>query len=312
MSPRITLLVEDYAPFREVISSMLQQRSEFQVVEARDGVEAIQTARELQPDLVVIDIGLPKLNGIDAAIHIRKVAPRANLLFLSQESDADIVEEAFRHGARAYVHKHYVLDHLLPAIEVVLWGNQFVSGGLDFKGGHGLHSHAVQFYSTDSGFVNNSAPFVANALRTADAVIVIATKSHGEGLARRLTAQSVNIDRATQEGKYLSMDLAATLSAIMVNGIPDPAMVSATFGGVLESVAKRAGKENPQVAILGECSGVLFAEGKTREAIHLERIGNPGWPYKLDVLCSYALPHDWATDAAFKNICAEHSAVYWH
>ena len=114
MSPRITLVVEDYAPFREVVSSMLQQRSEFQIVEACDGVEAIQKAKDVQPDLVLMDIGLPKLNGIEAAKHIRKVAPRAKVLVLSQETDADIVQEAFRQGAKAYVHKHLALDHLLP------------------------------------------------------------------------------------------------------------------------------------------------------------------------------------------------------
>ena len=138
MSRKVTLLVEDYAPFREIISSMLRQRSEFEIVEAYDGMAAIQMAKELQPDLILIDIGLPKLNGIEAAKHLRTVAPRADLLFLSQETDADIVHEAFRQGAKAYVHKHLALDYLLPAIDVVRWGSQFVSGGLEFKGGNGL------------------------------------------------------------------------------------------------------------------------------------------------------------------------------
>jgi CheY-like chemotaxis protein len=292
---------------------MLRQRSEFEIVEAYDGMAAIQMAKELRPDLILIDIGLPKLNGIEAAKHLRKVAPRADLLFLSQETDADIVHEAFRQGAKAYIHKHLALDHLLPAIDVVRWGSQFVSGGLEFKGANGLHGHAVQFYSNDSEFVSNSLPFVTNALRTADALIVVASKSHREGLAQRLTAQSFDIDRATQQGKYFQMDLAATMSAIMVNGKADAAVFSAAFGSLLGSIAKRVGKDDPHVAILGECSGVLFAEGKTQEAIELERIGDIGLSRpKLDVMCSYLLPHDWESDTAFQTICAEHSAVYWH
>src|SRR5580765_2622395 len=115
------LVVEDYEPFRRHICLSLQQRPEFQVSQASNGLEAVQKAKELQPDLILIDIGLPKLNGIEAAKRIRRLAPQAKLLFVSQESDSDVVQEAFRLGARGYVHKALARD-LLPAIEAVLQG----------------------------------------------------------------------------------------------------------------------------------------------------------------------------------------------
>jgi CheY-like chemotaxis protein len=80
------LVVEDYEPFRRVISSLLQHRAEFQVFEAFDGLEAVQKAGELQPDLILLDIGLPKLNGLEAFKQIRRLAPNAQILFVTQES----------------------------------------------------------------------------------------------------------------------------------------------------------------------------------------------------------------------------------
>src|SRR6516165_812864 len=130
---RTILVVEDFEPFRKFACAALEKRPEFHVFEAADGLEAVQKAQELQPDLIFIDIGLPKLNGIEAAKRIRTLAPNAHLLFLSQESDSDIVQETFRLGASAYIHKPFALSHLLPAIDVVRWGGRFLSSNLDSK-----------------------------------------------------------------------------------------------------------------------------------------------------------------------------------
>ena len=130
---RTILVVEDFEPFRAFACTTLQKRAGFQVFQAADGLEAVQKAQELQPDLILIDIGLPKLNDIEAAKRIRTLAPNAHLLFLSQESDSDIVHETFRLGASAYIHKPFALSHLLPAIDVALCGGRFLSSQLDFK-----------------------------------------------------------------------------------------------------------------------------------------------------------------------------------
>jgi DNA-binding NarL/FixJ family response regulator len=95
------LVVEDFEPFRRFLCSTLGNESDLQVVgEASDGLEAVQQAQALQPDLILLDIGLPTLNGIEAARRIRKVAPQSKILFVSQESSTDVVEEALGTGAR--------------------------------------------------------------------------------------------------------------------------------------------------------------------------------------------------------------------
>ena len=121
------LLVEDFEPFRRFIRSQLQPRLDLEVIaEASDGLEAVHVAEQLQPDLILLDIGLPKLNGIEAARRIRKLCPESKIVFLSQESSADVIEEALNSGGTGYVVKTNAGSELLDAIDAIRTGGQFV------------------------------------------------------------------------------------------------------------------------------------------------------------------------------------------
>ncbi len=125
------LLVDDNEPFREFVYSMLGKCAEWQIIgEASDGLEAVGKAGELQPDLILLDIGLPSLNGIEAARRICKLAPKSKIIFLSQESSPDIVQEALSFGAMGYVAKSKAGSDLLTAIKTVIRGDKFISAGL--------------------------------------------------------------------------------------------------------------------------------------------------------------------------------------
>src|SRR5215469_3216498 len=125
------LVVEDHAQFRRYICSLLRQRGELQVIsEVSDGLEAVLKAEQLQPDLILLDIGLPMLNGIEVARRAQLVAPDAKLLFVSQESSCDVVQETLRLGADGYVHKPHARRDLLAAIDDILSGKRFVSSSL--------------------------------------------------------------------------------------------------------------------------------------------------------------------------------------
>jgi DNA-binding NarL/FixJ family response regulator len=122
------LVVDDNEPFRRFVRATLSVRPELQIIgEASDGLEAVQKALELQPGLIVLDIGLPSLNGIEAARRIRKLSPKSKILFLSQESSADVVQEALCLGALGFVTKTHAGSQLLAAVEAVLRNEQFVS-----------------------------------------------------------------------------------------------------------------------------------------------------------------------------------------
>jgi DNA-binding NarL/FixJ family response regulator len=129
------LVVEDSEPFRKFICSTLGKRPALQIVgEVSDGSEAVQKAEELQPDLIVLDIGLPSLNGIEAARRIRKLSPESKILFLSQESSYDVAQEGLRLGALGYVVKAHAGSELLIAVEAVVRGKRFLSSGLGSRG----------------------------------------------------------------------------------------------------------------------------------------------------------------------------------
>jgi len=102
MSPMRILGVEDFAPLWQVIRSTLAERPDVQVIgEVADGLEATQKTELLEPDLVLFDIGLPTLNGIDAARQIRKLALASKIIFVSQEFSSEVVQEALKLGLGA-------------------------------------------------------------------------------------------------------------------------------------------------------------------------------------------------------------------
>jgi DNA-binding NarL/FixJ family response regulator len=132
-SPKIrVLLVEDHEMFRRFICSKIQQQTNFQIIgELEDGLQAVEQAEALQPDVILLDIGLPRLDGITAARRIRNVAPKAKIIFVTQESSEEVVEEAFDLGAWGYVLKAQTETELVAAIDAVSNGQRFLGSGLE-------------------------------------------------------------------------------------------------------------------------------------------------------------------------------------
>ena len=125
------LVVDDFERWRHSVCLALQVRREWQVIgEASDGVEAVHKAKDLQPDLVMLDIGLPKLNGIEVARQIRSISPKSRVVFLTENYSCDLAEAALDIGARGYVIKSAFAGELIPAVEAVLEGRQFLSARL--------------------------------------------------------------------------------------------------------------------------------------------------------------------------------------
>ena len=127
-SPFQVLIVDDFAALRRWVRSKLEGNGHFQIVgEAADGLEAVQKASELKPDLILLDLGLPKLNGIEVASRLSKSVPTAKILFLSQNDDTTVAKAALSDGAKGYLLKAHAETELLPAIEEVCRGGTFVS-----------------------------------------------------------------------------------------------------------------------------------------------------------------------------------------
>ncbi len=298
---------------------MLQAHPELQVIgEVSNGIEAVQQAEQLNPDLILLDLNLPKLNGIAAARQIRQVSPKSKIIFVSQENSLDVVQEALSTGALAYVYKGYAGSELLPAIEAALRGERFASSSI---WGHkptgipvttGPRYHKVLFYSDDAVFLDNFTHCIAAALMAGSAVIMNVTKSHLRILIQRLKAGGVDIDRAIQQGTFIALDAAETFSPIMVNNLPDSVRFLSLTNDLIEAVAKTTKVDHPRIVLCGEGVGLLCAEGKTDAAFQVEQLCNVlAKARDVNFLCAYPLSsfHAAEDEREFQNICAEHSSV---
>lgn len=335
------VVVDDFGPFRSFVCSALLQMLELEVVcEVSDGLAAVQKAEEFNPDLIVMDIGLPTLNGIEAARQIRKLVPKAKILFLSQESSNDVVQEVLNLGARGYVMKAHAGSELLAAVDAVLQGDIYVSGGLEggpftreaddcdvvgheeavatdgHSGSHeaeGAHSHQVQFYSDDEFFLERLSRFIAAALRAGKAAIVMATEPHHIGILEKLQADGVDMTAAIEQGRYVSLNVTEALSKFMVGDLPDSVRFFRCVGNAIAAAAKAAQCDPPRVVACGECAPQLLAEGKGEAAVFLERLTNELIErYDLDILCAYPVSsfRSGTNRHEFERICAAHSLVY--
>ena len=293
------LVVEDHARFRHHICLALQRRAEFQTFEAADGLDAVQKVEELQPDLVLLDINMPRMHGFEVARQVRRLAPRARVLFLSQESASEIVGKALGAGADGYVQKMSAGDDLLPAIDAVLGGQRFVSRSVASAAGEAatLRRHEILFCPDDAAIVDGFTRYVAAALNAADAAIVLATEPHRTHLVHELRTQGIDIDGAIEHGTCVSFD---------ADIAPDPSRFLEAIDGV-RAAAASAGKLHPRVAFCGERAGRLWAGGRTAEAVQLEQLCGE-LPHDVDILCVYPMRYT-NDDQALSRICAEHTAV---
>jgi DNA-binding NarL/FixJ family response regulator len=124
------MVVDDFDDWRRFVVSLLQQIPTLRVIcEVSDGLEAVRKAEELKPDLILLDIGLPGLDGIEAARRIIRLHP-SKILFMSQQSDPEVVQEALSVGARGYLLKSDAGAELIAAVEAIVKGEPFLSGGL--------------------------------------------------------------------------------------------------------------------------------------------------------------------------------------
>lgn len=126
------VLVDDFEPWRAYVRSVVDEHPTFKIVaEVSDGMLAVGRVEQLQPDLVLLDIGLPSIDGIAAARLMRRVAPDAKILFLTENRHSDIAEAAFQAGGHGYVVKSDCAHDLLIAMGAVLKNERFVSRALD-------------------------------------------------------------------------------------------------------------------------------------------------------------------------------------
>ena len=131
MSVTQILVVDDFLPWQHYVSQLLDSESDLQIVSAAiDGLDAVQKAKQSQFDLILMDLSLPGINGINATRQILTHSPRPKILFVSEHRDSELIQAAFEVGACGYVLKSDSSSDLILGIRAVLQGQPFVSRSL--------------------------------------------------------------------------------------------------------------------------------------------------------------------------------------
>ena len=314
------LVVDDYEPWRRFATSELQRQPGLLIVgETADGLRAVEQARELRPDLILLDISLPTLNGIEAARRIRQHSSNSKVLFCSQNLSPDIAEEAFGTGAAGYVVKADAASDLLSAVTAVRQGRRFVSrslAGHDFAQTQdpplvrGL-GHVVQFYTDDFVLLDGLAALLRGSLSAGDSAAAIMTSAHRGSLERRLIAQGMEAREATKNGRLVMLDADQTLSEFMTAAGPSRERFLFRFGDSLRKLQTAAVVKNKRLVVFGEMVAVLWAQQRHDAAIQLEELWN-----ELAETCSFYLCCAYPASAfrekkggPYARICAQHSHV---
>ena len=340
MAPSSTrvLVVDDYEPWRRFVSSMLQQYPHLQLIgEASDGVEAVLKTQALQPDLVLLDIGLPRLNGIEAARQIRQLSAQPTILFVSQNHSADIAQAALQSGATGYLVKSDAGGELLTAVAEVLQGKHFVSrsvAGSDFieasdtpasgRGSlaavtpaklvraHGERGHVVQFYTDDAYLLDRLGSLFLDAFNAGASIVAVITRSHRMGLEERLLTQGIDGAEAKQKGRLTILDAIEALEGFTDAKGLNRERFLLQFRDIFRRAATAAVVDNRRVVAYGEMVAVLGEQKKFDALIRLERLWNElALTHSFYLYCAYParLFQEELMGEAYSRICMEHSDV---
>lgn len=320
------LVVDDHECWRKFAATTFQRRPGSAVVgEAADGLQAIELAQRLQPDLIVLDIGLPRLNGIEAARTIRDRSPNSKILFLSENRSWDIAQAALSTGAGGYVVKSDAASELLRAAKSVFEGDPYISASLASQHSDYPHDrkkavtpfraerktrHEVEFYANDREFVNGFARFIEMALKAGNTVIVIATEPHHISLHQRLVADGFEVPAEINKRRYIPLEATSTLSSFMVNGSPDPVLFGKLATDLLTEAARGA-NEHGRVVACGEAVNNLLTAGNFEATVRLERMWDEiAQFYEVDILCGYFRSAFAEEDTrTLERVCAEHTST---
>jgi CheY-like chemotaxis protein len=285
-NPRV-MVADDHDETRAQIASLLA--SEFDVVATvADGRAAVEACSALGPDLVVLDIAMPRLNGFEAAAIVRDLPDPPRIVFVTAHDDAEFSRAACGLGASALVPKWKMAVDLVPAIR------------------RALNFHAVFLYDDVPSLAHTVGGFIGEGLLAGQAAVVIATAPHGAAVREHLVAIGVDTEERTARDELLIVDADDMLDLFMVDGLPD----AERFKDALTPIMERAtGSRKRLVRAYGEMVDVLWRNDNEAAALSLEALWNRlGLGRTCSVLCGYSSA-DVGTGAGLDAICDQHSHV---
>jgi DNA-binding NarL/FixJ family response regulator len=306
------LIVDDHPAIRDGVAAVLAKDFEIAGL-AADGCEALDAARELSPDVIVLDINMPRMGGFETMQALTARGSQAPVVFLSMLDDEDTVVEAFRRGGRGYVVKSRAARDLVSALAHVRDGRLFVPSLMSsfrLADGPGPR-HALQLHASESSFVDGIAAVFDVALRRGDATCAIVTSAAREGLRDRLRDRGWDVGGRSGHDRCLVVDSAGALDRFMRNGDPDESVLAEIVAELEQYRLAVTGSSTGRLTIAGNLAGLLNADGHGHAAIAVERLWNAlTQALPFFTVCGYdaAGCRDDATHS-WSQACAQHWAV---
>jgi CheY-like chemotaxis protein len=299
-------LADDHAVMLESISAILAPHYEI-VGTVADGLALVEAALLVKPDLIVSDISMPLLSGLQAAVQIRKSLPDIKLIFVTMTSNSVYAKVALSVGGTGYVLKSTMHEELLDAVQSVLSGSIYLSPSLStqhpdlFQDPATMdprtakilkdpcYAHIVYPYSDDRSLIGKVGYYASNGLGRNGAVILVTTEAHRCAIKRYLRA-NWNVEALEASCQLSFFDAAETLSRFMVDGNPDPGLFDAAFRPVIERALRdeRTGLKR-ELWFFGEMVDLLWPSN-IAAAERLEELGNKLFKeYSIRILCAYSV-----------------------
>jgi DNA-binding NarL/FixJ family response regulator len=306
------LIVDDHERFRRTLRSFVESQPEYRVCgEAGDGIDAIEKVRRLRPDIVLMDISMPRMNGLDAAQVIRNESPNCCVILVTQNSANIAREQARRVEAQGFVTKSDVSRDLLPTMGRVAMGK---SSRLDSKktehraspeeadgiapnqeepwwgllGSAAPRDHIVQLYQ-DQQFLNRAVcRFAAAAIANGEGVILVPTVAHWDTFRPRLESEGIDVKAAEKRGQLTIVDADNLLPTFMRGGMPD----SPVFLGLAANVITQAHGDGryPKVRWWGEMVNILWERGDCAASMNLEDLFDKlAHEQDIAIFCSFLM-----------------------
>jgi DNA-binding NarL/FixJ family response regulator len=322
--PLRILIVDDFEPWRRFVSSALQKVDSQILFEVSDGLEAVYKAEDLRPDLILLDIGLPTLNGIKAARRIRDRSPDSKILFLTEENSPEVAEAALEAGGAGYLVKSDAGRELLPAVKALSKGRRYLGARLAGKVFFAAPEnnpteeqslHDLQIYSNDEYLLEGFTSFITSGLSAGNAVVVLATEAHRLGLIQKLQTQGFDLDTIIKCRSYISIDAQEALASFMVDDQPDPKKFENTVRNLIKTTSQAPNGATRRVRACGECAPLLRKQGNSDAALRVEELWDvASHQYGLRTLCGYVSGNLQGQEdqRIFQKICSLHSTVTEH